>query len=628
MKLILHSPRLRFNILFIFRNFISASQSNILFKSSQIPLEPANETKKKVQKSTPSKRKVKKRKPMNESDKETEENAMDDEELSKLEAKSYNPIKKQKLSEFNSEINLDEMKAWKGLHIPHLLLLGLKENNMTSPTPIQSLTIPSAIRDGLNILGAAPTGSGKTLAFSLPILSSLMLDNFDANDNLYALIITPTRELAEQITHHIENVSNHIPLKIATIVGGLAHQKQERLLRKKPHIIVATPGRLWDLWKMGDEHLENCPKHLKFLVIDEADRMMEVAHFDDLNQILDKLSDEQSANDQRQTFVYSATLTVVHKGPQRFIKKKNRLSDNKIQNILDRLKIKAKPKIVDLTAGEKEEIKPENLLEVKIYCSSLEEKDIALFVFLQSYTGRSLIFVNSKDSVRRLRSILELLKCSPLVLHADMHQRQRLKHLERFASTPNAILLATDVAARGLDIKNVQHVIHYNVPRTAETYVHRSGRTARANESGISVLLVTHDDMRKYKNILMTLKKDDLADFPLDIGNLRAAKERVNLARRIDVEQHRVHKTTITKKWFEQAAEEAGIILDDRQIADEGIDTTDFKRKNQSLKIKLNELLKQPLAKISTKYPDLVVKTKISDDDAYNLAKEQLSKKK
>ncbi|CAD5118618.1 DgyrCDS7302 [Dimorphilus gyrociliatus] len=537
--------------------------------------------------------------------------------------------KKQKMAEISSDISLDDMIAWKGMHIPHLLLMGLQKNGMTSPTPIQSLTLPSAIRDHLNILGAAPTGSGKTLAFSLPILTSLILDNFDCQDNLYALIITPTRELAKQITQHIENVSNHIPLKISTIVGGLAPQKQERELKKKPHIIVATPGRLWDLWKTGSEHLTNCGKHLRYLVVDEADRMIEAAHFDDLNKILDQLAADQAQGNFRQTFVYSATLTVVHKGPQRYVKKKGgRTVDGKIQEILDRLNIKKKPKIVDLTAGEKEEIKPENLLEAKIYCSSLEDKDVALFVFLQSYAGRSLIFVNSKDAVRRLRSILDLLKCPPLLLHADMHQRQRLKHLEKFSSTENAILLATDVAARGLDIENVQHVIHYNVPRTAETYIHRSGRTARANKSGISILLVTHDDMRKYKNILMTLKKDDLNDFPLDLGHLKVAKERVNLARQIDVEQHRVRKTNVTNRWFEQAAEEAGIILDERQIVDEGIDAADFKRRNQYLKKELNELLKQPLTRISTKYPDLIVKKQNDTDNAVKLAKERAIKKK
>jgi ATP-dependent RNA helicase DDX24/MAK5 len=343
--------------------------------------------------------------------------------------------------------------------------------------------------------------------------------------------------------------------------------------------------------------------NVRYLVIDEADRMVEKGHFQELTNILNLINTHENKQRQRQTFVFSATLTFVPTKPQRleFAKKKKKknvhqiTAEEKLESLMYQVGVSEKAKIIDV--GSKQRT-TQTLTEARISCT-MEDKDIYLFYILRQYPGRTLVFANSKDCVRRLISIFTLLHCTPLALHADMQQRQRLKNLERFKANACSVLIATDVAARGLDIPNVQHVIHYQVPRTTESYVHRSGRTARATKEGLSVMLVSPDDLHNYRKIIKALNRDDdLPVFPVDIHCLANVKSCVVLARLIDRDEHRSNKAKAHKRWIQQVASELDIELDDEQLSDDGQESQQNAaqlRKLHVQKRQLEAMLKQPV---------------------------------
>lgn len=237
-------------------------------------------------------------------------------------------------------------------------------------------------------------------------------------------------------------------------------QKQERLLQnRRPEIVVATPGRLWAfLSESKNKHLNTIRNGLRWLVIDEADRMISQGHFAEVELILSALPTEvrvdgASKPQRRQTLVFSATLTLVPN-------KSRGGAEQSLQKLAEKACVAKKPKVIDLTQRT---VRVGSLTEARLACSSAEAKDVYLYHFLTSYPGRTMVFCNSIDCVHRLCGLLGLLQLDPLRLHAGMQQRQRLKNLDRFASQPSALLVASDVAARGLDVKDVDHVIHYQV---------------------------------------------------------------------------------------------------------------------------------------------------------------------
>nr|CAI5824205.1 unnamed protein product [Callosobruchus analis] len=496
------------------------------------------------------------------------------------------------------------LEAWEGFGIPKQILQALSELNFHQPTPIQSLTFPSAILGRCDILGAAETGSGKTLAFGIPILTGILkikekgssAENNDANSDsefeeevlndadetgcvkvinniemrkaqqtnpLHALILTPTRELAMQVKSHLEAVAKYTGIHIALVVGGMAAVKQERILSKGPEIVIGTPGRLWELIQNGNPHLSKI-NDVRFLAIDEADRMLESGHFQELQDILERINIDSTTKKQRQNFVFSATLTLVHELPAhlKFKKSKNikeLTAPQKLKKIVDSLGVTT-PKVVDISEGKGTS---STLTECKITCS-LEEKDYYLYYFLKRHPGKTIIFCNSIGCVKRLATLLTLLDCHPLPLHACMAQRQRLKNLEKFKDTPDSLLICTDVAARGLDIPSAFHVLHYQTPRTSELYVHRSGRTARLNQDGITVLMVSPSELQNYVKLCRTLgKSEDLPIFPIQQSYLDNVKQRVNLARELDHLQLQVHKANSEKNWYQKAALDMDIIVDE-----------------------------------------------------------------
>ncbi|XP_076604558.1 ATP-dependent RNA helicase DDX24 [Chaetodon auriga] len=602
-----------------------------------------------------------------------------------------------------------DVSAWKDLFVPSPVLKALSSLGFGSPTPIQALALPPAIRDRMDILGAAETGSGKTLAFGIPMIHTILewrngtdkatddktkattqveslylpavdestksgqaLESTDKEDTMEAedcesiteqdqtdtdehgsedehdvdehddderlgcvqvienaefdfdptaetggkpagsqdqpllgLVLTPTRELAVQVKHHIDAVAKFTDIKTAIVVGGMAQQKQRRMLKRRPEIIIATPGRLWDLIKERHPHLLNL-RQVRCLVIDEADRMVERGHFAELDSLLEMLNTVHF-NPTRQTFVFSATLTMVHSMPARVLqrKKKNLDQRSRLELLMEKVGIKSKPKIIDLT---RKEATVETLTETRIHCQK-EDKDFYLYYFLLQYPGRTMVFANSIDCIKRLNSLLVILDSTPLPLHANMHQKQRLKNLERFAERDNCVLLTTDVAARGLDIPNVQHVIHYQVPRTSETYVHRSGRTARATKEGLSLLLIGPDDMMNFKRIYKTLGKDEeLPMFPIETKCLEAIKERVKLARQIEKIEFHNSREKHHNSWFRQAAEALEVDLDEDLLLGKAKDEEDDREQQKmvkGMKKHLKHLISQPVFKnkIKTKYP-------------------------
>ncbi|KFW96610.1 ATP-dependent RNA helicase DDX24, partial [Phalacrocorax carbo] len=452
---------------------------------------------------------------------------------------------------------------------------------------------------------------------------------------LLGLVLTPTRELAVQVKHHIDAVAKFTGIKTAILVGGMAAQKQERVLNRKPEIVIATPGRLWELVKERHPHLSNL-RHLRCLVIDEADRMVEKGHFLELSQLLEILNDSQY-NPQRQTFVFSATLTLVHQTPTRVIQKKNAKKldkKTKLELLMEKVGIKGKPKVIDLT---RKEATVETLTETRIHCNT-DEKDYYLYYFLLQYPGRTMVFANSIDCVKRLSSLLTILKCDPLPLHANMHQKQRLKNLERFAERESCVLLTTDVAARGLDIPNVQHVIHYQVPRTSELYVHRSGRTARAANEGLSLLLIGPDDLINFRKIYKTLEKsEELPFFPVETKCMTAIKERMNLARQIEKTEFFNSRAKQHNSWLQQAAEALEIDLDDDMFMGNEQEESQKQKMLKGMKKQLKYMLSQPLFKVlmKTKYPTqsgklLLPQTSagISESALGTVSKQQAKKKK
>ncbi|KAF7351230.1 DEAD-domain-containing protein [Mycena sanguinolenta] len=547
-------------------------------------------------------------------------------------------------------INL--LPNWHPYSLHPQLLRVLHSKGFTSPTPIQAAAIPFASSDR-DVVGVAQTGSGKTLAYGLPILHRLLscARPSKAKRKLGALILAPTRELALQVSSHLNACLNVVDLadskrtknkaeeptvprspplvSIAAIVGGMSAQKQRRILDRGVDVLVATPGRLWDIMQ-DDDDLAKQIKNLKFLVLDEADRMIEAGHFAELENILrltlreskaDQIEpdaeEEELVRDGLQTFVFSATLS---KDLQRNVKRRSRPKPagkhhkrdapaSTLDDLLLRLDFRdPEPEIIDLSpkGGVVSTLK-----ESKIECLSAD-KDVYLYYFLLRYPGRSLVFLSSIDGIRRLMPLTELLNIKAFPLHSQLEQRQRLKNLDRFKSTPNSVLLATDIAARGLDIPAVDHVIHYQIPRSADAYVHRNGRTARAMHKGFSMLMCSPDERRVVRALLGSLgrQESEIPEMSIELHMLDKLKERVQLARQIESAHHKVKKANHDRKWMKETAEAMEIELDSDFMSDSDEEKpANQKRKakdlkNARMKAELKRLLAQPLVArgVSTRY--------------------------
>ncbi|KAH9876680.1 ATP-dependent RNA helicase [Plenodomus biglobosus] len=410
-----------------------------------------------------------------------------------------------------------DVSAWEELNLSEQVLDSLAKLNFQKPTEIQASTIPE-IMAGRDVIGKASTGSGKTLAFGIPIIESFLASRQATRDSKdhapMALIIAPTRELAHQITAHLIALCTKGDFDaphIASITGGLSVQKQRRQL-EKADVVVGTPGRLWEVISTGQGLLEKF-KQIRFLVIDEADRLLSDGHYQELGEILKILEPDTEAVDgedteatpelKRQTLVFSATFG---KSLQQKLAGKSRpdkaemSQQASMEYLLKKLKFREeKPKFIDANPNSQMANK---LKEGLVECAG-PEKDLYLYSLLMFYTKkRALVFTNSISAVRRLTPYLQNLELPALPLHSNMAQKARLRSIERFKERPGSILVATDVAARGLDIPKVELVIHYHLPRAADTYVHRSGRTARADASGTSILICAPEEVAGVRRLV------------------------------------------------------------------------------------------------------------------------------
>ncbi|KAJ2557520.1 ATP-dependent RNA helicase [Coemansia sp. RSA 1933] len=499
-----------------------------------------------------------------------------------------------------------DVSRWEKLGLHPTLLRAFKHLGFSQPTDIQSKSLPHSL-NGRDIIGAAETGSGKTLAFGVPMLQYIAQNKGEMWKGPAGLVLAPTRELALQVRNHLTAMARFVQARVVAIVGGMSQAKQERLLGNQPDIIIATPGRFWELVSANIAY-QNQMMGIKFLAIDEADRMLEPGHFKELRfffKLINKTDLAQKEQRRRQTFVFSATLLkdlqlVARRKPSQKKAKKGPQppEPGSMGDLIERVNFQDKqPVFVDVTRAN---ATAKTLVEARIDCLA-GEKDYYLYYFLVRYPGRTLVFVNSIDSIRRMLPILRLLKINVFGLHAQMEQRQRLKNVDRFRDTENAVLVASDVAARGLDIPKVDYVIHYQIPRSGDLYVHRSGRTARASAEGLAIMLVSPEERKLYYKMCEKLDKE-ISLFPVDLDLIGRLKPRVDLARDVDLREHKINKRTHEKNWFKKNAEELDIELDsDFMPSDDDEDSSIGqsgkleKQQIKALRSRLNQLLSKKI---------------------------------
>ncbi|KAA0706394.1 putative ATP-dependent RNA helicase DDX47 [Triplophysa tibetana] len=369
-------------------------------------------------------------------------------------------------------------KSFRDLGVTEVLCEACEHLGWKKPTKIQVEAVPVAL-EGRDVIGLAETGSGKTGAFALPILQSLLT----SAQRLHSLILTPTRELAFQIAEQFEALGSSIGVKTAVIVGGIDMMSQSLVLAKKPHIVIATPGRLLD-------HLENTKgfnlRALKYLV----------------DKILKVIPRE------RRTFLFSATMT-------KKVQKLQRAA------LLDPVKCSVSSKYATV----------EKLQQYYIFIPS-KYKDCYLVSILNELAGNSfMVFCSTCNNTQRVALLLRNLGITAIPLHGQMCQSKRLGALNKFKSKSRSVLLATDVASRGLDIPHVDCVINFDIPTHSKDYIHRVGRTARAGRSGNSITFVTQYDVELFQRI-ETLIGKKLPVFPTQEEEVMMLMERVSEAQR------------------------------------------------------------------------------------------------
>lgn len=352
-----------------------------------------------------------------------------------------------------------------GFKLDERLQRAVKAAGYTEATAVQEAAIPHAL-EGRDLVGTAQTGTGKTAAFVLPLLQSL-LTTPARRGHTRALIVTPTRELAEQINAAVRQLARFTKIKSATVYGGVGFAPQEHALRQGTDIIVACPGRLLDHVGRGNARLGQ----VEILVLDEADRMLDMGFLPPVRKIAELTSER------RQTMMFSAT----------FAEELNRLSSD-ILTDPERIE-------VGLTA-------PATTIAHTLLPVASDRKMELLLKLLEEVQAKSvLIFTRTRHRADRVAAQIERTGRDAAVLHSSRSQSQRQKALDGFRSGRVKLLVATDLAARGLDVESISHVINYDIPDTADSYIHRIGRTGRAQRTGKALTLVTADDRSTVRDI-------------------------------------------------------------------------------------------------------------------------------
>lgn len=352
----------------------------------------------------------------------------------------------------------------------------LSERSITHTFSIQELTLPIALQ-GTDLIGQARTGTGKTLGFGVPLLDRVFDDAAlkELDGTPRALVVVPTRELAVQVGEDLTFAAKYTPISVATIYGGRPFEEQISTLQSGADVVVGTPGRLLDLYKRGELLLE----HVAILVLDEADEMLDLGFLPDIEKLLKALTHPH------QTMLFSATMP----GPILTL----------ARTFMNRpIHIRAEDPGASATHASTEQV---------VFLSHRMDKVSVLARILQARDrGRTIIFVRTKKSAADVTDQLSKRGFKVGAVHGDLRQEQRERSLNAFRDSRIDILVATDVAARGIDVEDVSHVINYQAPDDPKTYVHRIGRTGRAGQSGIAVTLVGYDETNKWQMI-----NDDLS---------------------------------------------------------------------------------------------------------------------
>lgn len=352
------------------------------------------------------------------------------------------------------------MKTFKELGLNHELLKVLDEINFKESTEIQEKVIPLAM-EGKDVIGESATGSGKTLAFGASILEKVQ-----HGKGTQALVLTPTRELAEQVSKSLKMFSRNKKFHIVSIYGGVSINPQIDELNRAD-IVVGTPGRILDHMKRRTIELSK----IKFLVLDEADRMLDMGFIHDVTDIIDRCPKE------RQTFLFSATISE------------------------DILRIARHYMLQPVHVSAETYVDPSKLVQVFYDVSSREKFSLLVHLLKEEHSRLVMVFCNTKRNADVIGNSLQRFGFNTLTLHGDINQNKRNRILETLHRSDKVILVCTDVAARGLDIKNVSHVYNYDSPKTSTEYIHRIGRTARAGKEGKAITILSERDYENFRRV-------------------------------------------------------------------------------------------------------------------------------
>ncbi len=343
------------------------------------------------------------------------------------------------------------------------LFKGVKIAGFKEPSPIQEMAIP-IIENGSDLVGQAHTGTGKTAAFGLPMMDKLAKGEIER-----ALVITPTRELATQVADELYHLGRFAGIRTLTVYGGVGYGRQIALIHKGVQIVVATPGRLKDLYKKGKIDVFNP----EIVVLDEADEMLDMGFLEDIKEIFEYIPQN------RQTLLFSATMPEPIK--------------ELAKHIL------YQPEFISVVS---EEETTNNIIEQRYYVIHESQRDEAIIKLLETEKiNKSIIFCRMKREVDRLTEHLQALGFNVGGLHGDLEQQDREVVIKAYRRGETKIMVATDVAARGLDVKDVTHVFNYHIPFDPQSYVHRIGRTGRAGKSGQAITLVTTEEFKELQRI-------------------------------------------------------------------------------------------------------------------------------
>lgn len=372
---------------------------------------------------------------------------------------------------FRDATKIDENKTFKSMDLHKKLMMAIRDLKYTKPTPIQSATVPVAIA-GKDICGCAATGTGKTAAYALPTLDRLLQANRKGPPVTRVLVIVPTRELGVQVFQVFQSLTKYTNIQTSLVLGGLTSKAQEKELLKKPDVVIATPGRLVSYIK----NLKGfCLEHVEVLILDEADRILDDYFEEQMADIISRCSPH------RQTLLFSATMTTeVHRVATAALKEPVKIFVNSNKNVAQGLR----QEYVLMRDGEDE-----------------TRNATLVYLLVHVFSNNTIVFLPTKSLCHRLYVVLRLCGLRVGELHSKLPQSARLHNLALFANGHLRVLLATDLAARGLDIKGVDTVINYKLNSSYEMYVHRVGRTARAGHEGLAISLVPRNEYNSLKVI-------------------------------------------------------------------------------------------------------------------------------